>query len=317
MMMDCPKCGFNQPKDQYCANCGIDVEKYLKEKPHKLKNFLSSPKTQITGIVIAIFLLVTFVYISQQNKLNLQPQTPENPSHIAAVNQQENKQKTFLSSKRKLKKANSPKTSPKRSAITPASNIPKKPNTSNTSKEAQKGLFEENPFSLSISFATASTVQLAQILREHSKDPSQPTIPIKDIPLSSVFIFSDYTKTSRSSSNNQIKDSTFIEYFSEEPSEHPYGLTVHIEANHKTTKISGQLLFPNKKREPQEKRFSLSLPTPPLESATLIHHLLSSIQLQEPQPPSSPLSVFNPLPQEEGSAEEQGAEFLILIKRVD
>ena len=28
MMMKCPKCGFSQPKDQYCANCGVDVGIY-------------------------------------------------------------------------------------------------------------------------------------------------------------------------------------------------------------------------------------------------------------------------------------------------
>ncbi len=29
-MMNCPKCGFEQPVDQYCAKCGIDMAKTLK-----------------------------------------------------------------------------------------------------------------------------------------------------------------------------------------------------------------------------------------------------------------------------------------------
>ncbi len=28
MMMNCPKCGFEQPKDQFCAQCGINVDSY-------------------------------------------------------------------------------------------------------------------------------------------------------------------------------------------------------------------------------------------------------------------------------------------------
>lgn len=26
MMINCPKCGFNQPKDEFCANCGVDMD---------------------------------------------------------------------------------------------------------------------------------------------------------------------------------------------------------------------------------------------------------------------------------------------------
>ncbi len=28
MLINCPKCGFSQPQDKYCARCGIDVETY-------------------------------------------------------------------------------------------------------------------------------------------------------------------------------------------------------------------------------------------------------------------------------------------------
>ena len=32
----CPKCGFSQPDDYYCASCGVNIEKYVKKKRKKL-----------------------------------------------------------------------------------------------------------------------------------------------------------------------------------------------------------------------------------------------------------------------------------------
>jgi predicted aspartyl protease len=33
--MVCPKCGFSQPDDYYCANCGVNIEKYVQKKRKK------------------------------------------------------------------------------------------------------------------------------------------------------------------------------------------------------------------------------------------------------------------------------------------
>ena len=30
--MICAKCGFSQPDDYYCAGCGVDIERYAKER---------------------------------------------------------------------------------------------------------------------------------------------------------------------------------------------------------------------------------------------------------------------------------------------
>jgi hypothetical protein len=35
MLVNCPKCQFSQPKDKYCANCGIDIDNF---KPNKASN---------------------------------------------------------------------------------------------------------------------------------------------------------------------------------------------------------------------------------------------------------------------------------------
>lgn len=43
MHIKCPKCGFDQPKDTYCANCGIEMDSYKPIKPPLWKQILKSP----------------------------------------------------------------------------------------------------------------------------------------------------------------------------------------------------------------------------------------------------------------------------------
>lgn len=51
-MMNCPKCGFDQPFDQYCAKCGVDTAKALK-KYSGLKGMIRNPAV-IAGFVILL-----------------------------------------------------------------------------------------------------------------------------------------------------------------------------------------------------------------------------------------------------------------------
>lgn len=53
--MNCPKCGFSQPKDRYCASCGIDMETYRPAPPPLWKQLLVNPAFLIAltfGIVM-------------------------------------------------------------------------------------------------------------------------------------------------------------------------------------------------------------------------------------------------------------------------
>lgn len=48
-MMSCPKCGFEQPVDQYCAKCGVDMAKTFKKSPG-INRLFKNP-TAVVGIV--------------------------------------------------------------------------------------------------------------------------------------------------------------------------------------------------------------------------------------------------------------------------
>jgi clan AA aspartic protease (TIGR02281 family) len=55
--MICPKCGFSQPDDYYCAQCGVNVEKYVQKKRKKrFKRGLIIAVLGIAALSIAMFL---------------------------------------------------------------------------------------------------------------------------------------------------------------------------------------------------------------------------------------------------------------------
>ncbi len=62
--MICPKCGFSQPDDYYCAQCGVNVEKYVKKKRKKRFNL----GLIITVLSIAALSLALFMSIQEDPK---------------------------------------------------------------------------------------------------------------------------------------------------------------------------------------------------------------------------------------------------------
>lgn len=67
MMVSCPKCGFTQPKDRYCASCGIDMLAFKPaEKPISQK-LLSNWVVQV--IVLAVVVAVAYSWIRNSNKI--------------------------------------------------------------------------------------------------------------------------------------------------------------------------------------------------------------------------------------------------------
>ncbi len=60
-MGTCPKCGFVQPKDRYCANCGVDTESYRPPPPSFGMQILQSPWSYVILGLVAIYIVVKTV----------------------------------------------------------------------------------------------------------------------------------------------------------------------------------------------------------------------------------------------------------------
>lgn len=67
MLINCPRCGFQQPEDKYCAQCGVDMETFKPNSPSLLKKIFSSLAIQISLLVIFAGGVGFFLYQQGQN----------------------------------------------------------------------------------------------------------------------------------------------------------------------------------------------------------------------------------------------------------
>ena len=63
MMMSCPKCGFEQPKIEYCANCGVDMRTF-KPKKAPLKDRLFKNSYFYIALMLLV-LIATGIFVKE------------------------------------------------------------------------------------------------------------------------------------------------------------------------------------------------------------------------------------------------------------
>jgi hypothetical protein len=85
MMHSCPKCNFAQPKDRYCANCGLDIENYKPAPDTLLKKFSKNTGLQIATVIAIVVILSGFIYFSQEKVL--ETHLKQTPQSAASFNQ--------------------------------------------------------------------------------------------------------------------------------------------------------------------------------------------------------------------------------------
>lgn len=66
MMIHCPRCGFSQPKDSYCAQCGLDIENYKAPEVPFLKKIFSNPVFQLS--IVLLVALASGLYVYKHNR---------------------------------------------------------------------------------------------------------------------------------------------------------------------------------------------------------------------------------------------------------
>ncbi len=55
MLVDCPKCHFSQPQDQYCAKCGIDMQAYRPKPAPVQVRLLANPVFLVAVVFVFVF----------------------------------------------------------------------------------------------------------------------------------------------------------------------------------------------------------------------------------------------------------------------
>ena len=61
MFVNCPKCGFSQPKDRYCANCGVDMDHFIPKEVPAWKKLLTNPYIPLAGVFMVVFAAIFFI----------------------------------------------------------------------------------------------------------------------------------------------------------------------------------------------------------------------------------------------------------------
>ncbi|RYZ77412.1 MAG: hypothetical protein EOP05_01915, partial [Proteobacteria bacterium] len=90
MMVNCPKCGFSQPKDRYCASCGIDMVTFRPaQKPFATRIVQSTALQVVTlGLVVA----GVAVYVRDQNRAELSKQLSNDQQIASKIAESQNLQ---------------------------------------------------------------------------------------------------------------------------------------------------------------------------------------------------------------------------------
>jgi hypothetical protein len=77
MLINCPRCGFSQPQDQYCASCGVNIETYVPRKESPWKKIFSNTLSQV-AIVIAVALGASYYTLRAQDSSSQQSSRRKN-----------------------------------------------------------------------------------------------------------------------------------------------------------------------------------------------------------------------------------------------
>ncbi len=71
-MIECPRCGFTQPKDQFCASCGLDIDAYVAKPKPILVRLVQNPNLHLTLIGILVVLVIGYIFYSQRELVSRQ-----------------------------------------------------------------------------------------------------------------------------------------------------------------------------------------------------------------------------------------------------
>ncbi|MDG0815530.1 hypothetical protein [Bdellovibrio svalbardensis] len=69
MLIKCPRCGFQQPIDKYCAQCGVDIESFKPPAAPLFKKIFGNPLVQLSLLLVTAGSVGTYIYQKGQDNL--------------------------------------------------------------------------------------------------------------------------------------------------------------------------------------------------------------------------------------------------------
>ena len=81
MLINCPKCGFSQPQDKYCAQCGVDMESFKPKEPSFGKRVFGNPLVQLS-VFVAVAVGGGYMYFKGDSNTSRQTSQRYNGSSL-------------------------------------------------------------------------------------------------------------------------------------------------------------------------------------------------------------------------------------------
>jgi hypothetical protein len=74
-LMKCPRCGFEQPEDRYCASCGADIQK-LNARPKPIwMRLLQNPGFHLTLVGLLLVMVIGYILYTQSDVVSREMRT--------------------------------------------------------------------------------------------------------------------------------------------------------------------------------------------------------------------------------------------------
>lgn len=86
MLVKCPRCGFSQPKDQYCAQCGIDMTAFKPPRKSAFKRYATDPLMYLIIALLVIGVSITTLYKKDKTDLAQRVKFLKGSLQIASTN---------------------------------------------------------------------------------------------------------------------------------------------------------------------------------------------------------------------------------------
>lgn len=91
MLVKCPRCGFSQPKDQYCAQCGIDMTAFKPPRKSAFMRYATDPLMYLIMALLVIGVSITTLYKKDKTDLAQRVKFLKGSLQIASTNGQDAK----------------------------------------------------------------------------------------------------------------------------------------------------------------------------------------------------------------------------------
>lgn len=147
MLINCPRCGFSQPKDRYCASCGVDMENFTPNAPTQMEKLVGMPFFNIALVLALTGGIIGYIRYQQSEELKARIELLSNgPVVLNQASQSPQNLTVSLNDSQELTNSAGPSNEANQSVNSPGENTSNSPETSSSTTEKSTGEMTKTNF---------------------------------------------------------------------------------------------------------------------------------------------------------------------------